>query len=409
MKYSISKAASKLSKYVPFINYDKNVNEAYSVSEKSFKTKHKNLYKALLISPLVAPLVFLSADNIINNTALLYTHQHPSQHTIKLPENTQVRNVANNNEFTVAIYDINFSKTEKTELTKDYLQNRLQKAFKGYGPFGLDLDVNVIYEQFNPENALKEQFESYVSKNIMAKDELNSEHIKKVLEIYPKEFENFIKNQQISSGLSKPSKNVIINGQGTTSLNSEMENYLRNILGSENYTASITKDEPDSNFIVVLADFKDDGYVNGSAHNHNPINLRHGIGYSFIDKNINGNKFSKESLSRVITHELGHNLGIPHAAFSHDVMSYSLTYPLLTKKIPGLSFSHQSKDKWKEIKNRYTDEIDKIENFSENDLLPSQQIENNSIEQSLENILKQLPELDTPVYRRSFVEQFESK
>ena len=258
VKYGIVKSVGGLLSAVPFIPYDKSISipgtgfkASISPKEDSFRRRHSIAFNVLLSANYL--FVPIAADAITNNAVLYINGQSPIK-TLHLIEGDHIKDIAYNDEFTVAIYDINFDENDKTDYSQEFIEDRLNKAFDGLG-----LDINVLYRQINPKEDFLKQ-----SKQYFTEEDLETSRIQKILKEFPEDLESLIKNNAMNY-LSEPSDNVIINGQGTYTLGLEIENYLKNIVGFENYfvtpgtqffIGATQIHPPEANFGIIIADFK---------------------------------------------------------------------------------------------------------------------------------------------------------
>ncbi|MBI2581325.1 hypothetical protein HYV85_06010 [Candidatus Woesearchaeota archaeon] len=392
--------------------------------------RHKILYRAY--NSALTALLFLSpaiADGVGNTVALYKAGQHKLQHSTQAPRGAGIdRKAAENGLLTLAVYNVNFGEEDASHYSRSELEKYLDTAFGRLG-----IGINVEYLDVNP----RQEWEVRL-REVYTDEEMKTPKLQQKLQGFPAEFEKFVRNTEINKPLETPDEKFMNAGKPTTEPQLVVAIYLEDLLGSKFFempgtivagTSGIVN-APRADVSIVIADFKD-GSASGTAHNYS--NTVFGEPYVLVDKRHSNKTIDQKSLKALLAHETGHKIGLDHSSFwPLDVMSYAPISGWFIERVPQLAFGPESWFEWRGIKGHYTaDERSANHNSQaiDSELDDKMFVQKSGLwvpandsftpafedgksktsllipNRGLERTLKLHPDLDTPVYRKTYLQQ----
>ncbi len=235
-------------------------------------------------------------------------------------------------EFT--IYDVSFDGSKKP-LDYGKLKENIDWIFSTLDE---NLKINFEYKTITPYNPTT-FYKHYGLSSKDMNDTASKNRFDEMVKKYAMEFEQLIKNSEVDGDGSDPfpmdefhpdffSEDLVMN----------VDRYLLKYMDSGEYEKHLRTDKAN----IVIGDFKTTR-AGGTSHGH--------IGKTYVL--ISDRYHDEKSYAIVISHELGHKLGLPHTLYPYDVMSYSdfaRTFGDLTGK---LGFSPESQKIWSKIKTHW--------------------------------------------------------
>jgi hypothetical protein len=377
---------------IPFMPYDRKIpipglgSVTLSPRKNSFLGRHRNWLRVGLAAAWVAaPMV---ADTAMNTYALLSTGQHALQQKGSLQEyyKDTARRVVNSGTFTIGIYDID-SSGNKPMFTAEEIERHFSRAL-----WSLGIETKILYQHVDPQKDWSERLQTLFSpaeQEVPGYKQRESE--------FPKRLNDLIASTSINENRPDDESHI---GPAKGELPLIIANYMMEIIGPEKAFQEYGTDSlgtvqpvdasPDVDISIIIADFKDysaGGIAIGS-------DSAFGKFYALMDRTRSGHTPDKNRLLQTAVHEALHKLGIHHASFFPvDGMSYGPISRQLIEKVPQLSVGPETWLRWRDMLGKY-----KVSTGAEA-ILPSQ-------DRGLERVLKNFPELDTPLYRTEFKKQF---
>lgn len=126
--------------------------------------------------------------------------------------------------------------------------------------------------------------------------------------------------------------------------------------------ASLVDKPANRNAIVIIADFKDSKRnIIGLSFNFNEFVSVGYPSYVLIDGVYNGTATGQKKTYRIMTHEVGHSLGLHHSTLP-DVMGYpGYVFDKIIENFPQFAFGPESKYGWRIIKEKFEKDATKKE------------------------------------------------